>query len=297
MKWLHIQCSASKVCYNCLHRTRIVGMAFCYTLLCRIFLSMPLVALLMTLYEGQVVLWSRQTFKMSGELEHELDRPGRGGQDLLKYIPCLKSYVCEQEKRQIAYLSLESRYHCRCRHFSACWSSPSRPWSAGVLRCLGGWCPRAPRGYSPGWSGHPFELLKSTFYITKKSKKKWSVIFGKLFVKNTSAHQSIKNYTCDARLWGALVRKSFSLSGLRREAEKGRTWEKLFRGYDSAGKSTYDPIMSAIFWHTFELFLQGKHASCLHSCLINKQQAIMWGHSTNRLTQQHLFPLSSGQSG
>lgn len=78
--------------------------------------------------------------------------------------------VCALGKRQIAYLSLESRYHCRCRHFSTCWSSPSEPWSAGGWRCLGVLCPRQPQGYSPGWSVHPFELQGSTFKVQKTNK-------------------------------------------------------------------------------------------------------------------------------
>lgn len=66
-------------------------------------------------------------------------------------------------KCKIAYLSLESRYRCHGKRFSACWSSPLEPWSAGGFACLGGWCPRPPRGCSPGGSVHPFELQESTF--------------------------------------------------------------------------------------------------------------------------------------
>lgn len=85
---------------------------------------------------------------------------------LRKKVACCHMYVCVYgEKWPIAYSSLESRCHCRCRHFSTCWSSPSEPWSAGGWRCLGGWCPQPPQGYSPGWSVHLFELQGSTFEV------------------------------------------------------------------------------------------------------------------------------------
>ncbi len=80
-------------------------------------------------------------------------------------LSCMVSHVCMWKKDESAHLSLESRYHCRCRRFSACWSSPSEPWSAGGWRCLGGWCPHPPRGCSPDWSVHPFEPQGSTFKV------------------------------------------------------------------------------------------------------------------------------------
>lgn len=93
--------------------------------------------------------------------KHELtSQDGEGKTD--NTFPACFTCVCIG-KRQSAYLSLESRYHCRCRHFSTCWSSPSEPWSAGGWRCLGVLYPLQPQGYSPGWSVHPFELQGSTF--------------------------------------------------------------------------------------------------------------------------------------
>lgn len=125
---------------------------------------------------------------------------------------------------EIAYLSLESRYHCRCRHFSTCWSSPSEPWSAGGWRCPGGWCPRPPQGYSPGWSVHPFELQESTFKVkntTSTVKLTQCLIFDKklesmglmqeVIYKHFSSYSWSKISSCFVSTYGFLGFINFAL--------------------------------------------------------------------------------------
>lgn len=98
------------------------------------------------------------------------------------------SHLCDRQKWQTAYLSPESRYHCRCRRFSACWSSPSEPWFADGWGCPGAWCRQPPLGYSAGWSGRPFGLRESTF-TTRHIR--YVIIFDRLLAERTSQCMSI----------------------------------------------------------------------------------------------------------